>query len=69
MCLVLCIFKKLKYNKCINYRGGKKVLIVQCEGVCKEGSIVKVVIKFKYSKEEFRFEFLDLEKYVNGSLI
>lgn len=68
MCPALCTSKKLKYNKCTNYRGGKKVLIAQCDGVCKESSTVKAVIKSKHPKEEFRFEPLDLEKHANGSL-
>lgn len=55
MCPALCTSKKLKYNKCTNYRGGKKVLIAQCDGVCKEGSTVKAVIKSKHPKEEFPF--------------
>lgn len=68
MCQALCTSKKLKYNKCTNYRGGKKVLIAQCDEVCKEDSTVKAVIKSKHPKEEFRFEPLDLEKHANGSL-
>lgn len=68
MCPALCSSKKLKYNKCTNYRGGKKVLISQCDEVCEEGRSVVAVIKSKHPKEEFHFEPLDLDKYPNGSL-
>ncbi|XP_061163477.1 divergent protein kinase domain 1C-like [Saccostrea echinata] len=68
LCPALCDSKKLKYNKCTNYRGGKKVLIANCDGVCEEGRNVVAVIKSKHPKEEFHFEPLVLDTHKNGSL-
>lgn len=68
MCPALCNSKKLLYNKCTNYRGGKKVLIANCDEVCEERKSVMAVIKSKHPKENFHFEPLILDTHPNGSL-
>lgn len=66
MCHTICDEQKLTYEKCTNYRSGKKVIFMQCED-CEPGKKTRVVLK---TKEELgKKESLQLPFEVNGGLV
>ena len=65
MCHTLCEEQKLVYEQCGNYRGGKKVLYMDCMD-CELGLNTRVVLKTK--DELAKREFMYLPKGQNGEL-
>ena len=66
MCHSLCDEGRLTYEKCTNYRHGKKVIFMQCSG-CEPGQTTRVVLKTKTELE--RREILELPRSNDGTLI
>ncbi|OWF56486.1 protein FAM69C-like [Mizuhopecten yessoensis] len=67
LCKDLCETRAIRYVKCTNYRRGKKVFIMECNGRCQAGETVKVVMKTKHrTKEEYDHLVLPLND--DGSL-
>lgn len=67
LCEAICESKDIIFQKCANYRGGKVVLLAQCNGRCQEGKNVKAVIKTR-RWEGHHFEPLNLGTHGNKSL-
>ena len=66
MCPALCDEGRLTYEKCTNYRRGKKVIFMQCTN-CEPGVKTRVVLKSKKLLEEY--ETMQLPTFRNGTLI
>lgn len=65
MCYAICDERSLTYETCTNYRRGKKVIFMQCEG-CETAQKTRVVLKTKTDLEER--EVLELPE-INGVLV
>ena len=65
MCHTLCEEQKLVYEQCANYRGGKKVIYMNCID-CEPGLEMRVVLKTKH--ELAKREVMHLPKDQNGEL-
>lgn len=64
MCDAICNSENIKYQTCVNYRGGKKVLYAECNNVCQKDKNVLAVMKTR-TFEGRHFEPLNLQTYAN----
>lgn len=68
LCHDLCDTKTLQFVKCVNYRHGKKVLVMDCgSGVCDPEDGVKVVMKTKVIPKG-EYDHLGLPLHANGTV-
>lgn len=65
MCQAICDEKRLTFEKCTNYRRGKRVMFMQCQG-CEPERKTRVVLKTKSALEDR--EVFDLPKSEKGEL-
>ncbi|XP_060081501.1 divergent protein kinase domain 1C-like [Ylistrum balloti] len=68
LCNDLCEMQSIRFVKCTNYRRGKKVLIMECDGACEAGETIKIVMKTKHRVEEEEYDRLVLPLNEDGTV-
>ncbi|XP_033754153.1 LOW QUALITY PROTEIN: divergent protein kinase domain 1C-like [Pecten maximus] len=68
LCNDLCEKQTINFVKCTNYRRGKKVLIMECDGGCLAGETIKVVMKNKPRNKDEEYDRLVLPLNDDGTV-